>query len=549
MGDVASTSGYEPNEEDIKRQNLETFEYDPSNYEDSAAENSDFDLFPSARFNTEGPEFDQYIEKRTQELSEHFGKSQERPEESDSDLEQDSSLANKSTEDDKQQGMTEEDVGINASPEVANALGETTHQDKGKDPVNTRALTSLFAPESNSVEPSTPLEFQGLENQGNDFVTVVAEQQASSTTPKAEDVSALGLMRDGVLMDRAIDWEKRAKREQAKTQQQFDKVYNDALTFSSAPEAAVGDRLVFEKRLAKEGNNAIFDLVIALDSLSGPQNIPDWREAENIFKKTGKLAEENEIVATEKHTKRTALETSVGRQSSDNADPSWVKGLYETADYKAGDRILVSDAGGGTVDLVSYKVKQLEPLEKETASEASHSIVSDIVQADEDAGQPESSKGKAPAGLNEPPKAEPPTRKLTDPLTSYSPCDILSVARYKRMMFRTKQSGPMCYVQFDDTVCAMETLFLLQGHPLQSSVNGGIRLGFSRNPLGVRSEPSAAARDNSQVQAEMAHQAARGEAGRAVSDFSAREEFEASVRESMNEATKGAADLIKSAAI
>lgn len=46
----------------------------------------------------------------------------------------------------------------------------------------------------------------------------------------------------------------------------------------------------------------------------------------------------------------------------------------------------------------------------------------------------------------------------------------------------------------------------------------------------------------------MGHQAARGEAGRALSDFTAQENFRNSIQQSMNSATKGAADLIKSAA-
>ncbi|KAF8460315.1 hypothetical protein BDZ91DRAFT_428513 [Kalaharituber pfeilii] len=40
---------------------------------------------------------------------------------------------------------------------------------------------------------------------------------------------------------------------------------------------------------------------------------------------------------------------------------------------------------------------------------------------------------------------------------------------YKRLCFRTKQNGPMCFVEFED---------------------GGIRLSFSKNPLGVRSTPA-----------------------------------------------------------
>lgn len=57
---------------------------------------------------------------------------------------------------------------------------------------------------------------------------------------------------------------------------------------------------------------------------------------------------------------------------------------------------------------------------------------------------------------------------------------------YKRLCFRTKQNGPMCFVEFDDTSFATQALNLLYGHPLHNSVKGGIRLSFSKNPLGVR---------------------------------------------------------------
>lgn len=58
---------------------------------------------------------------------------------------------------------------------------------------------------------------------------------------------------------------------------------------------------------------------------------------------------------------------------------------------------------------------------------------------------------------------------------------------YKRLCFRTKQNGPMCFVEFDDTSAATKALNELYGHPLHNSIKGGIRLSFSKNPLGVRS--------------------------------------------------------------
>jgi len=58
---------------------------------------------------------------------------------------------------------------------------------------------------------------------------------------------------------------------------------------------------------------------------------------------------------------------------------------------------------------------------------------------------------------------------------------------YKRLCFRTKQNGPMCFVEFEDISFATKALHELYGHMLHNSVKGGIRLSFSKNPLGVRS--------------------------------------------------------------
>lgn len=57
---------------------------------------------------------------------------------------------------------------------------------------------------------------------------------------------------------------------------------------------------------------------------------------------------------------------------------------------------------------------------------------------------------------------------------------------YKRLCFRTKQNGPMCFVEFEDISFATKALNDLYGQPLHNSVKGGIRLSFSKNPLGVR---------------------------------------------------------------
>lgn len=44
----------------------------------------------------------------------------------------------------------------------------------------------------------------------------------------------------------------------------------------------------------------------------------------------------------------------------------------------------------------------------------------------------------------------------------------------------------MCFVEFEDVSFATKALNELYGHPLHNSVKGGIRLSFSKNPLGVR---------------------------------------------------------------
>ncbi|KAL1919479.1 uncharacterized protein VTP21DRAFT_2172 [Calcarisporiella thermophila] len=63
-------------------------------------------------------------------------------------------------------------------------------------------------------------------------------------------------------------------------------------------------------------------------------------------------------------------------------------------------------------------------------------------------------------------------------------------AGYKRLCFRTKVNGPMCFVEFETIEHATLALAELQGSLLPSSVKGGIRLSFSKNPLGVRPNPT-----------------------------------------------------------
>ncbi|KAK2750421.1 hypothetical protein FQN57_003901 [Myotisia sp. PD_48] len=57
---------------------------------------------------------------------------------------------------------------------------------------------------------------------------------------------------------------------------------------------------------------------------------------------------------------------------------------------------------------------------------------------------------------------------------------------YKRMIFRQKPNGPICFVEFEDISFATKCLTELYGYELSNSVKGGIRLSFSKNPLGVR---------------------------------------------------------------
>ena len=41
---------------------------------------------------------------------------------------------------------------------------------------------------------------------------------------------------------------------------------------------------------------------------------------------------------------------------------------------------------------------------------------------------------------------------------------------YKRLCFRTKQNGPMCFVEFEDVSFATKALHELYGHPLHNSI-------------------------------------------------------------------------------
>ncbi|KPV78144.1 uncharacterized protein RHOBADRAFT_50652 [Rhodotorula graminis WP1] len=58
---------------------------------------------------------------------------------------------------------------------------------------------------------------------------------------------------------------------------------------------------------------------------------------------------------------------------------------------------------------------------------------------------------------------------------------------YRRLQFRYKSNGPIVFVEFFDTAHATRAMQELYGHTLGGLVKGGIRLSYSKNPLGVRS--------------------------------------------------------------
>ncbi|ORX63129.1 hypothetical protein DM01DRAFT_1331203 [Hesseltinella vesiculosa] len=119
-----------------------------------------------------------------------------------------------------------------------------------------------------------------------------------------------------------------------------------------------------------------------------------------------------------------------------------------------------------------------------------------------------SSSSSTPPPSSVPPPSTSPTATPSAPLNNTNladqnpPCNTLYVGNlpintsedelrqlfskctgYKRMYFRTKPQGPMCFVEFEDVSFATLIMNDLQGHALSNSVKGGIRLSFSKNPL------------------------------------------------------------------
>ncbi|KAJ3740971.1 hypothetical protein DFH05DRAFT_1528792 [Lentinula detonsa] len=63
---------------------------------------------------------------------------------------------------------------------------------------------------------------------------------------------------------------------------------------------------------------------------------------------------------------------------------------------------------------------------------------------------------------------------------------------YKRLSFKQKNTGPMCFVEFEDVNAATKAINDLYGNTLNGLVKGGgIRLSYSKNPLGIRTPTSA----------------------------------------------------------
>ncbi|TBU43291.1 hypothetical protein BD309DRAFT_116585 [Dichomitus squalens] len=68
---------------------------------------------------------------------------------------------------------------------------------------------------------------------------------------------------------------------------------------------------------------------------------------------------------------------------------------------------------------------------------------------------------------------------------------FLKQAGYRKLCFRQKSNGPMCFVEFESVEFATKALNDLYGDTLNGLVrNGGIRLSYSKNPLGVRTPNS-----------------------------------------------------------
>ncbi|KAJ8517956.1 hypothetical protein ONZ45_g4899 [Pleurotus djamor] len=84
-----------------------------------------------------------------------------------------------------------------------------------------------------------------------------------------------------------------------------------------------------------------------------------------------------------------------------------------------------------------------------------------------------------------------------------------SQAGFRKMCFSQKSNGPMCFVEFEDVTLASRALHELYGHTLNGLVKGGIRLSYSKNPLGVRTPTSAGSSGPSMQQQQLQGTAAQ----------------------------------------
>ncbi|OCH94521.1 hypothetical protein OBBRIDRAFT_848034 [Obba rivulosa] len=76
---------------------------------------------------------------------------------------------------------------------------------------------------------------------------------------------------------------------------------------------------------------------------------------------------------------------------------------------------------------------------------------------------------------------------------------------YRKLCFRQKSNGPMCFVEFEDVSYATRALNELYGHTLNGLVKGGgIRLSYSKNPLGVRTPTNGGSNLSQQQQQQAA---------------------------------------------
>ncbi|KAK7062165.1 RRM domain-containing protein [Favolaschia claudopus] len=84
---------------------------------------------------------------------------------------------------------------------------------------------------------------------------------------------------------------------------------------------------------------------------------------------------------------------------------------------------------------------------------------------------------------------------------------------FRQMSFRPKANGPMCFVEFEDVGFATKTLNELYGHSLGGLIKGGgIRLSYSKNPLGVRTPTSATSAASGALQQQQTQSMAAAEA-------------------------------------